>query len=167
MHFMGPLNCRCSTCVWFFSAEPRTKPCAHYFYYNIPLYARVGNLHPFAHIHKSRAVLICNVVLSLNVECRNMSSIVSAYTPTHAYIHTSTYMPIQNDNKHIKCWILNVFYRFYYFPSCAILIIYNINRSIYMYLEIKSSFLKCQNISTMPCWSIKRNCMHQIINSLK
>ena len=52
------------------------------FFVNIPLYARVGNLQPFAHIHKSWTVLVCNVVLGLNVECRSMSSVDGAYKLT-------------------------------------------------------------------------------------
>ena len=55
------------------------------FFFNIPLYARVGNLQPFAHIHKSWTVLVCNVVLSLNVEFQSMSSVDSAYKLTHTH----------------------------------------------------------------------------------
>ena len=82
--------------VWLFSAELRTKPCACYFlsfFFNIPLYARVGNLQPFARIHKSWTVLVCNVVLGLNVEFRSMSSVDGDYklTHTHACMNACTY----------------------------------------------------------------------------
>ena len=57
----------------------------------IHLYARVGNLQPFARIHKSWTVLVCNVVLGLMVECRHMSLVDSAYTLTHTHTHTHTH----------------------------------------------------------------------------
>ena len=54
---------------------------------------RVGNLQPFARIHKSWTVLDCNVVLGLNVEFRSMSLVDGAYkhTHTHTHIHTHTH----------------------------------------------------------------------------
>ena len=57
------------------------------FFFNIPLYARVGNLQPFARIHKSWTVLVCNVVHGLNVEFRSMSSVDSDYN-SHTHTHT-------------------------------------------------------------------------------
>ena len=77
----------------FFSAEPRTKPCARYFlsffqHTSTCIYARVGNLQPFARIHKSWTVLVCNVVLGLNVEFRSMSSVDGDYKLTHTHTHT-------------------------------------------------------------------------------
>ena len=55
-------NCGHTTCVWFFSAEPMTKPCAHYFSlfcFNIhvgclPLYATVGNWRNRLHVSTNR-----------------------------------------------------------------------------------------------------------------
>ena len=60
-------------------------------FFNIPLYARVGNLQPFARIHKSWTVLVCNVVLGLNVECRSMSSVDSVYKLTHTQRFIATW----------------------------------------------------------------------------
>ena len=64
-----------------------------FFSFNIPLYARVGNLQPFARIHKSRTVHAGNVFRGLIVECRNMSTFDGAYkhtqhTHTHTLLHT-------------------------------------------------------------------------------
>ena len=65
------------------------------------IYARVGNLQPLAHIHKLRTIHACNVVLGLVVECRNVSSIDSAYTTTHTHTHThthtQTYTPVYTE----------------------------------------------------------------------
>ena len=61
-----------------------------FLFFNIPLYARVGNLQPFARIHKSWTILVCNVVLGLMVECRSMSSVDGAYKHTHTHTHTHT-----------------------------------------------------------------------------
>ena len=52
--------------------------CVISYFFDIHLYARVGNLQPFARIHKSRTVLVCNFVLVLIMECRNMSSVDGA-----------------------------------------------------------------------------------------
>ena len=77
--------------VYDFSALNRGPNPVHVifsFFFNIPLYARVGNLQPFACIHKW-TILVCNVVLGLMVECRHMFSVDGAYNLT--YIHTHTY----------------------------------------------------------------------------
>ena len=71
-------------------AEDQTLCTLFSFFFNIPLYARVGNLQLFARIHKSWTVFICNVVLGLNVECRSMSSDDGAYKLTHTHTHTHT-----------------------------------------------------------------------------
>ena len=81
--------------VYDFSALNRGPNPVHVifssFFFNIPLYARIGNLQPFAHIHKSWTVLVCNVVLGLNVEFRSMSSVDSDYKHTHTHTHKHLY----------------------------------------------------------------------------
>ena len=76
--------------VYDFSAVNRGPNPVHVIFslfFNIPLYARVGNLQSFARIHKSWTVLVCNVVLGLNVECWSMSSVDGAYKLTHTHTH--------------------------------------------------------------------------------
>ena len=65
------------------------------FFFNIPLYARVDNLQPFARIQKSWTVLVCNDVLGLMVECRStcMSSVDGAYKLTHTHTHKPLFIP--------------------------------------------------------------------------
>ena len=80
--------------VYDFSALNRGPNPVHVifsFFFNLPLYARVGNLQPFACIHKSWTVLICNVVLGLMVECWSISSVDGAYKLTHTHTHTWRY----------------------------------------------------------------------------
>ena len=75
--------------VYDFSALNRGPNPVHVIFslfFNIPLYARVGTLQPFARIHKSWTVLVCNV-LSVNVEFRSMSSVDGDYKHTHTHIH--------------------------------------------------------------------------------
>ena len=83
---VGHLMCKTADTqlVYDFSVLNR-GPNPEHVIFNIPLCARVGNLQPFAHIHKSWTVLICNVVLGLNVECRSMSSVDGAYKLTHTH----------------------------------------------------------------------------------
>ena len=90
--------------VYDFSALNRGPNSVHVIFslfFNIPLYARVGNLQPFARIHKSWTVLICNVVLGLNVEFRSMSS-VDVLTNSHTHTHTHTH------TKKNTAWIKNI-----------------------------------------------------------
>ena len=82
------------------------------FFFNIhvPLYSRVGNLQPFAHIHKSWPILVCNVVLGLMVEFRSVSSVDSAYKLTHTHTDTNnntqthTYTHILSFCHHRSLW---------------------------------------------------------------
>ena len=60
-------------------------------FFNIPLYARVGNLKPFAHIPKSWTVLDCDVVLGLIVE---FWCTVLNWRWLHTHTHTHTHMQI-------------------------------------------------------------------------
>ena len=55
------------------------------FFSSIPLYARVGNLQLFAHIHKSRTVLVCNFVLWLWSVwiCPRLTVLTHTHTHTH------------------------------------------------------------------------------------
>ena len=91
---VGHLVCKIADTqlVYDFSALNRGPNPVHVifslFFKHTSIYARVGNLRPFARIHKSWTVLVCNVVLGLNVEFRSMFSVDSDYKHTHT--HTLT-----------------------------------------------------------------------------
>ena len=61
------------------------------FFKHTLIYARVGNLQPFAHIPKSRTVLVCNVVPRSEWGVQSMSSVDGAYSLTHTHTHTHTH----------------------------------------------------------------------------
>ena len=76
--------------MWPFSAEPRTQPCALYFFFNIPLYARIGDLQPFAQIVDCPRLRCCPRSDSgVLVYCPRLTVI----THTHTHTHTHTLIP--------------------------------------------------------------------------
>ena len=74
-----------------FSVQNRGPIPVNIFLKQIPIYARVGNLEPFARTHILRTILAWNVVLGPIVECWNMSSVAGACTHTHTH---KGYQPI-------------------------------------------------------------------------
>ena len=94
---------------WALNRGPNPVHIIFFFFFNIPLYARVGNLQPFACIHKSWTILVCNVVFGLMVECRSMPSVESAYKDTHTLTNTHTHthrhvLDLPNMVKSISMW---------------------------------------------------------------
>ena len=97
-HFVCKINAD-TQLVYDFSALNRGPNPVHVIYslfFNLPLYARVGNLQSFARIHKSWTVLVCNVDLSLMVEFQSMSSVDGAYKHTHTHTLTHSCVFLQN-----------------------------------------------------------------------
>ena len=74
--------------VYDFSALNRGPNPVHVIFSFVSTYPDMQecNLQPFARIHKSWTVLVCNVVLGLNVEFRSMSSVDGDHMHTHTFI---------------------------------------------------------------------------------